>query len=102
MACCRAALDAIKPPVRSPSETVRDRVRIFETKTGKADLGVAIGDVVFVAIGVEQQIGRGQHKDTAAPDCHAAGNIQSRDKVLVRLEKSVTVLVFEDGNLVGA
>src|SRR4030095_14064860 len=102
MACRGAALDPIEPTIGSPAEIVRDSVSIFETKTGKADLGIAVRDVVVIAIGIKQQIGRVQHKDAAAPDCNAGGNIQSCDKVFLRLEESVPVLVLENRDLVRA
>src|SRR5687767_15855314 len=63
----RAALDTIGPSIRSPAKIVCHAVRVSETKAGKANLRVAIRDIVLVAFGIEQQRGWVQHKNATAP-----------------------------------
>ena len=79
----RAPLHAIEPSVGSPAETVCDSVGIFDTKTGKADFGIAIGGVVPVPVCVEQQIRRIQNKHASAPHGDTRGNVEPGYEVFV-------------------
>ena len=71
-------------------------------KPVSSDFGVAVGHVVAVLVGIEQQVRRLQHPDAAVADRDAGGEVQARDEVLGLVVAAVAVGVFEDGDLVGA
>src|SRR5262249_6728391 len=52
-----AAVHAIEPAIGTPSEMVGHGLGVFHAKTGKQNFGIAIGDVVAVGVGIEEQIG---------------------------------------------
>ena len=95
-----APLRAIEPAIRPPAEAVRDGVRVFKPEAGEADLRVAIGHVVVVAIGIEEQERRVHHPDSAAPALDRGGDAQPIDERLLLPENAVAIRVLEDRNLV--
>src|SRR5437870_2535245 len=78
----RASLAAIEPAVRTPGQRVGDRMCVFHAKTAKKHLGIAVGDIVAVAIRVEEQIRRLQDEDAAVPKGNAAGEIETAQEIL--------------------
>src|SRR5688572_29208266 len=52
----RAPLRAVEPAVWSPGETVRNGMRVLESKTGEPHFGGAIRNVVSVAVRIKQQV----------------------------------------------
>ena len=97
----RRPLGRVKPAVGAPAQAVDDRVRVFQAEPLEMNFGVAVGHVVVVAIGIEEQIGRVEHPD-AAPAASAATVAMFRPstKRLVPVEDAVAVGVFVDRDLV--
>ena len=67
----RAAGDAVEPAVRPPGEVIGQRLGVLHAEAGEQDLGVAVGHVVAVAVGVEQQVGRLEDVDAAVAERQA-------------------------------
>ena len=72
----RAALAAVEPAVRPPGQRVGDGVGVLHAEAGEQHLGVAVGHVVAVAVGVEEQVRRLQDEDAAVAEGQAAGEVQ--------------------------
>ncbi len=49
----RRSLGRVDPAVGTPAQAVHNRVRVFQTKALEVNFGVAVGDVIVVAIGIE-------------------------------------------------
>ncbi len=94
------AVRSVQPAVRAPHQTVRDRVRILQSEPREVHHRVAIGNVIPVGIGIEQQIRRVEYPDPPATGDKGCRNIESRDDILVGVVRSVGVGVLEDGDLV--
>ena len=80
-----APLAAVEPAVRAPGQRVGDRVGVLHAEAGEQHFRVAVGHVVAVAVGVEEQVGRLQDEDAAVAEREAGGEVQPGDEVL-RLE----------------
>ena len=100
MAGDRRSLSRVEPAVGAPLQAVDHRVRVFQPEALEVDLGVAVGHVVVVAVGIEEQIGRVEHPDAPAPARDRGGDVQAVDKGLVPVEDAVAVGVFMDRDLV--
>ena len=73
-----AALRAIEPAVGAPLQRVDHRVRVFHAEAGEQHLGIAVGHVVAIAIGIEQQVRRLADIDAAVADRQGRGQVQAR------------------------
>ena len=76
-------------------------MRIFHAEAGHANLGVAVGHVVAVAVGIEEQIRRLGHEHAAVADRDARGHVQAGDKILELVGAAVAVGVLADRDPVG-
>ena len=92
----RAALSAVQPAVGSPDETVRRRVRVLEAEAREPDFGRAVGNVVPIAVRVEQQVRRVHHPHTAATADRGVGHVETVEKHLVRIVYAVALGRFVD------
>ena len=79
------AVAAVEPAVRSPGEGVQRLVRVLVAPAVEQDLRRAVGLVVAVRVGNEQQVRRRADPDAAEADLEAADEIQSfgEDRALV-------------------
>ena len=98
----RAPLRPVKPAVWSPTKTVRDRVRVFETEAGEMHFGIAVGDVIVVPVRIKEQVRRVHHPDAAATAANRRADIQAFEKSFVLVENAVAVGVLVDRDLVRA
>ena len=98
----RAALAAVEPAVRPPGQRVGHRVGVLHAEAGEQHLGVAVGHVVAVAVGVEEQVRGLEDEHAAVAERQPAGQVQPGDEVLGRVGPAVAVGVFEDRDPVGA
>ena len=96
----RAALGGIEPSVGSPREAVDDRVRILETEAFEVHFGRAVGTVVAIAVGVEEEVGRIEHPDAATTDGERCGDVQAAEESGMPVVDAVPVGVFVDGDAV--
>ena len=64
-------LSAVEPAVRPPGEVVGERVRVLHAEAGEQHFGVAVGHVVAVAVGVEEQVRGLQDEDAAVAERRA-------------------------------
>src|SRR5205823_4931796 len=60
-----APLRAVEPAVRPPGQRVCQRMRVFEAEAAEQYFRIAVGNIVVIAIRIEKQVGRLNHKDTA-------------------------------------
>ncbi len=97
-----ASLRRVQPAVRPPTETVHHRVRVFQAEAREMHLGIAVGHVVVVLVGIEQQVRRIEHPHTAAAARDGGDDVQPVEKRLVIVEDAVAVGVFVDRDLVVA
>ncbi len=98
----RASLAAIQPAIGPPGQRVGHRVGVFHAKAREQHFGIAVGHVVAIAIGVEQQIGHLQHEHAAVAKRQSAGQVQTGDEILRPIRPAVAVGVFQDRDAVGA
>ena len=80
----RAPLKAVEPAVGPPGQRVGHRVGVFHAEAGQEDLGVAVGAVVAVAVGVEEQVRRLDDEDAAITERQAAGEVEPGHEVVGR------------------
>src|SRR5438270_12194541 len=73
----RAALTGVEPAIRAPTQAVHDRMRVFEAESGKEDLGITVRNIVVVAIGIEEQVGRVENKHAAATAHRGGDDVQA-------------------------
>ncbi len=95
-------LRAVEPAVGSPGERIGKRTGVFHSEAGQQHLGIAVRNIVVIAIGIEEQIGHIQHEHAAVPERHARRQIQSTHKILRLVDAAVAVGVFENRDTVGA
>src|SRR5690606_4984968 len=72
-----AAVHAIQPAVRSPREVVGHGLGVLHAKPREQNLGIAVGHVVSVVVGIEQQIRHVDYKHAAMAKGQTGGQIQS-------------------------
>jgi hypothetical protein len=77
-------------------------VGIFHAETGQEDLGVAIRDVVMVAVGIKKQIRRLRHEHAPVPNGQSSCQIQIANEVDKFVGPAVAIGVLANGNFVGA
>jgi hypothetical protein len=71
-------------------------------KPGEQHFGVAVGNVVFVLVRVEEQVRRLGDVHAAVAEAEAAGDVQSADEVLALAVDAVLVRVVADGESIRA
>ena len=91
-----ASLQTVEPAVRAPGQRVCHRVGVFHAEAGEKDLGIAIGPIVAVAVGVEEQVRRLEDEDTAVAEGQPAREIQAGHEIMSAIDAAVSVDVFED------
>ena len=96
------ALRRVEPAVGPPAQAVDDRVRVFQAEPLKVDLRVAVGHVVVVPVGIEEQVRRVEHPDASAAAQRRRGDVQPVHERLVPVEDAVAVGVFVNRDLVSA
>ena len=94
----RAPLRAVQPPVRSPHQTVRHRMRVLQPESRQPHLRIPVGDIVIVLIRIKQQVRRVHHPDAAVASQHRVRHVQSLEHhlVLVVHAVSIGILVHRD------
>ena len=96
------AVAAVEPAVRAPDEGVERLVRVLVGPAVEQDLRLAVGHVVAVAIGNEQQVRRRADPHAAEADFQAAHQVQPLGEHRALVELAVAVGVFEDQDAVAA
>ena len=98
----RAAMHAVEPAVRTQDDAVADRVRVLKTEAGEMHHRGAVGNVIAVGIGVEQQVRRIHHPDAAMGAHGGIGHIQPvlEDRMLI--VDPVALRRLMDGDDIGA
>ena len=74
---------------------------VFLAEPGQQDFGIAVGDVVAVAVGIEEKIRRLHDEDAAAADAETGCEVEPGDKVSGLPKAAALVRVEEDRELVG-
>ena len=77
-------------------------MRVLEPEAGEQDLGVAVGPVVMIAVGIEQEVRRLADEHAAVPDRQRGGQVEPLGEHLDRIGAAVAVGVLEDLDPVGA
>ena len=97
------AVGTVEPAIGPPGEGRGDVVLGFEVPAIKELDGGAIGGVVLVGIGNEQEVRGGHHVDTAKPDLHAGdvGEVVGEDLPLVATAVAVGIGEDHDAILAG-
>ena len=98
----RAAVHAVEPSIGAPRQAVGERVRVLESEAGQPYFGLAVREPVAGRVPIEEEVWRIHDPDAAVSGQDAGGDVQAGDDVLVRLERSIAVLVLEHRDLVGA
>ena len=74
---------------------------ILEAEAGQEHFGIAIGPVIVVSIGIEEEIGRLGDENSAMTDRQARCQVQAVDEDCFLVGSAVAVGVFEDLDPVG-
>src|SRR6185503_12842064 len=82
-------LCSIQPPVRSPAQRIRGRVRVFQSEPGEVHRRIAIGHIVVVAVRPKNQIGRIEHPNTSAAALDGGDHVEAVEEHFVGLEGAV-------------
>ena len=96
----RAPLRAVEPAVGSPAQAVGDGVSVLKAEAGEMHDGIAVGDVVVVRFGVEQEVGRVQHPHAAAAALDRGGDVQAVHKGGLPVEHTIVAGALVDGDFV--
>ncbi len=75
-------LRAVQPTVRAPSERIGERAGVFHSETREEHFGIAIGNVVVIAVGIEEEIRNIEDEDAAVTKGDARRQVQSRYEIL--------------------
>ncbi len=75
-----ASLRTVEPAVGPPGHRVDGRVGVLKAEAGQEHLGVAVGPVVAVSIGIEEQVRGLADEDAAVTDGQAGGQVQAVDE----------------------
>ena len=97
-----ASLGAVQPAVGAPGHRVDGGVGILKAEAGQEHLGVAVGPIIAVSIGIEEEIRGLADEDAAMTDRQAGGQVQAVDEDLLLVGTAVAIGVFEDLDPVGA
>jgi hypothetical protein len=95
-------LRAVQPSVRAPGERIRQRARVLHAEAGEQHFGIAVGHVVVVAVGIEQEIRDVEHEDAAVAERDARRQVQSADEVLGPVDASIAVGIFQNRDPIGS
>ena len=96
------AVAAVEPAVGAPDEAVERFVRVFVAPAVEQLLRLAVGLVVAVFVGNEEQVRGGADPDAAEADFQAADEVQAFVEDGPLVERAVEVGVFEDEDAVAA
>jgi hypothetical protein len=69
-------------------------VRVLEVEARQANLGRAVGDVVAVRVGIEEQVGRVHHPDAAIAAHDGVGHVEAVEEDLVLVVDAVALRRF--------
>ena len=89
-----AAVGTVQPSVGTKSQTVGDRVGVFQTKARQMDGRVAIDLCVLIGIGIVQQVRRVHHPNPRRADRDTGGDVQALDDISMRVIRTIAVGVF--------
>ena len=98
----RAAIDPVQPASRSPRQVVGQGLGILHAEPLEQHAGWTVGDIVPIAIGVEEQVRNLQDVNTSVPEGESRGEIQPIDKVPGPVGPAVAVGVLENRDPVGS
>ena len=91
-----APLQAVEPAVGPPGQRVRHRVGVFHAEARQEHLGIAVGPIVAVAVGIEEQVGDLDDEHAAIAECQAAGQIEPGHEIVGAVGPAVAVGVLQD------
>ena len=74
----RAPLRPVEPAVGPPGQRVGEGVGVLHAEALEQHLGVAVGHVVVVLVGVEEQVRGLDHEDAVVAQRHARRQVQAR------------------------
>ncbi len=94
------AVAAVQPAIGAPGERVQGLVRVLIPPAVEEDLGRAVGLVVAVAVGDEEELRGRTDVDPAEPQLDPADEVELVGEDLPRVEVAVAVGVLEDQDLV--
>ena len=77
---------------------VGQRLGVFHAEAGEQDLGVAVGHVIAVAVGIEEQVGDLEDVDAAVAERQPGAQVQPGHEVLEAVGAAVAVRVLADGD----
>ena len=91
---------SVEPAIRSKLQRARHRVRVFESESAQAHLGIAVRHVVVVRIGIKQQIRRIHHPNTARALEGRGRHIEPGDHIFAGLVNPVAIAVLKHRDLI--
>ena len=97
-----AALRAVEPAVRPPTQMAGDGVRILDAEPLEQDLRIAVGHVVPVTIGIEEEVGRVEDEHAATSAGERRRDRQAVDERAVTVVHAVTVGVLVERDAIPA
>ena len=89
-----ASLPAVEPAVRTPCESVRDAVRVFQPESRKPHFRRPVRDIVPVGVRVEQQVGCVHDPDASPAAQRRVRHVEPLQHVLLPVIESVAVCVL--------
>ena len=95
-----AAVSAVEPAIRGELQRVRVGMRVLHAKAGEQNDRVAIGNVIAVLIGVEEQIRRLDDVEASVAEAKAGREVQVGQKVLGLGVFAILVRFGKDGDAI--
>ena len=94
------AVTAVKPAVVAPKKRVWRFVRVPEREAVEKDLGWAVGFVIAIGIGDEEEFGSAGREDASVADFEAADEVEIVGEDFVGFERAIAVLVLENDDAI--
>ena len=99
---CRTAVHPVQPAVGAPRQVIGQRLGILHAKPLEQHSGWTVGNIVPVAVGIEEQIGNLQDKNTAISEGQPGGQVQPVNEIPGPIGPAIAVGVLENRDPVGS
>lgn len=94
----RASVGSVEPAIGAPLQRIGKRVRVFHAEPAKQNFRIAVGQVVLVLVGIEEQVRRLHDEHAPVPQGQAGRQVQTGNEILALVGVTVAVNVFQNRN----
>src|SRR6266850_8221552 len=77
-------------------------MRVLHPKASEANDRITVGNVVLIAVGIEQQVRNVQHKYAAVSEREASGQVEAIEEIMSLVRLTVPICVLKNRDAVGS